>query len=201
MAPTLIHLSAQLRQLIYYHLDNNLLKNAAFLAGRLHALDHRNQDSIHLLALCHQRLGQNKAAYDCTKHVAIKGSHLGCCYVFAQACLAIGKVADGIHALERARPLWEARSSSSMLKDMSMRKTIAHGLDTGKKNDAQKRYAPDAAAVLSLLGELLEARNDTKRAVECYIAALKLNPFMWDSFERICNSGHKRQQTVDDELC
>lgn len=189
MAPTLIHLCAQLRQLIYYHLDNNLLKNAVFLAGRLHALDHRNQDSIHLLALCHQRLGQHKAAYDCTKHVATKGSHLGCSYVFAQACLAIGKITDGIHALEKSRSLWEGRSSSSMLKDTLTREAIAHSVAAGKRQDAPKRYTPDTAVILSLLGELLEARNDTKRAVECYVAALKLNPFMWDSFERICNSG------------
>jgi len=81
-----------------------------------------------------------------------------------------------------------------------MRRSNAHGLDTGKRNDAQKRYAPDAAAVLSLLGELLEARSDTKRAVECYIAALKLNPFMWDSFERISSSGYSWQNDIDDEL-
>jgi anaphase-promoting complex subunit 3 len=52
-----------------------------------------------------------------------------------------------------------------------------------------KRYSPDAAAVYSVLGNLLEARNDPKRAVECYVAALKLNPFLWDSFERTCSTG------------
>ena len=112
MAPTLIHLSAQLRQLIYYQLDNNLLQDALFLASRLHALDFRNQDSIHLLALCHQRLGQHKAVYDYAKSAAVRGSHLGCSYIFAQSCLAVGKLNDGIHALERARPLWDGKDTT-----------------------------------------------------------------------------------------
>jgi len=77
-----------------------------------------------------------------------------------------------------------------MWKDMLPKKLVAHLLDTDKRQDRHKRYAPDAAAVLCLLGELLEARDDTKRAIECYVAALRLNPFMWESFERICNSGH-----------
>lgn len=113
MAPTLIHLSAQLRQLIYCQLDNNLIDNALYLAGRLHALDHKNPDSIHLLALCHQRLGQHKAAYDYTKPIAVRGVHLGCTYIFAQASLVIGKIADGISALERSRSIWESRIHSS----------------------------------------------------------------------------------------
>jgi len=113
MAPTVIHLSAQLRQLIYYQLDNNLLQDALFLASRLHALDFRNQDSIHLLALCHQRLGQHKAVYDYAKSAAVRGSHLGCSYIFAQSCLAIGQFEDGIHSLERARPLWDGKETTS----------------------------------------------------------------------------------------
>lgn len=55
-----------------------------------------------------------------------------------------------------------------------------------------KRYSPDAAAVYTVLGNLLEARNDPKRAVECYVAALKLNPFLWDSFERTCSTGQSQ---------
>ena len=58
-----------------------------------------------------------------------------------------------------------------------------------KRQDVLKRYVPDAASVYSVLGNLFEARNDRKRAVECYAAALKLNPFLWESFERTCNTG------------
>ena len=96
-------IAAQLRQLIFYNLDNDLLQNALFLAERLHALDPRSADSIHLLALCNLRLGRYKAAYDCSKERGwARGSHPGCTYVFAQACLALELHTDGIAALERA---------------------------------------------------------------------------------------------------
>ncbi|KAK4694261.1 anaphase-promoting complex subunit 3, partial [Lecanoromycetidae sp. Uapishka_2] len=43
MAPANPHIINQLRQLIYYHLDCNLLPNALFLAGRLHAYEPRSK--------------------------------------------------------------------------------------------------------------------------------------------------------------
>lgn len=106
-------IAVQLRQLIYYHLDHDLLGNALFFAGRLHALDPRSADTAHLLALCHLRLGQPKAAYDYSKERSVRDAHIGCIYVFAQACLSVGRFADGIGALERARASWNGRSNWS----------------------------------------------------------------------------------------
>lgn len=128
MAPSVAQLSHQLRQTIYYHLDNDLTSNALFLAGRLHALEPRNPDAVHLLALCHYRQGQAKAAYDYTRILGLgKGSHLGCSYVFAQACLVLDRTTDGIAALEKARALWEGEVywSKSRAK-MSWRRHIAN---------------------------------------------------------------------------
>jgi anaphase-promoting complex subunit 3 len=48
---------------------------------------------------------------------------------------------------------------------------------------------PDAAACYCLLGKLWNAHGDTKKAVDCYIEALKLNPFMWDAFTDLCHMG------------
>lgn len=100
----------QLRQLIHYHLDNGFNENAVFLAGRLHALDPRNQDSAHLLALCNLRLGRYKAAHDYSKPRSNQTQHLGCAYVFAQACLALERCEAGAHALERTRGQWAGRN-------------------------------------------------------------------------------------------
>lgn len=47
----------------------------------------------------------------------------------------------------------------------------------------------DAAAFHCVLGKLLHGNGDIKRAVACYVAALKLNPFMWDAFQRLCDTG------------
>ncbi len=113
MSPPTSYMAAQLRQLIYYHIDHDLHENALFLAGRLHALEPRHGDAAHLLALCHLRLGRMRAAFDYSREKGLRGSHLGCAYVFAQACLLLGRHADGITALERARGLWSGRNSFS----------------------------------------------------------------------------------------
>jgi anaphase-promoting complex subunit 3 len=110
MSPQQSVVVQQLRQQIYYHLDNDLLQNALFLAGRYHGLDPRSADAAHLLALCNLKTGQLKAAYDYSRDRALRAQHLGCAYVFAQACLGLELYADGINALERSRGLWAARN-------------------------------------------------------------------------------------------
>jgi anaphase-promoting complex subunit 3 len=110
MSPPPTGVNAQLRQLIHYHLDNGFTENALFLAGRLYALEPRNADAAHLLALCNLRLGRFKAAYDYSKHKGGQSQHLGCAYVFAQACLGLEKHEQGIQALEKARSSWASRN-------------------------------------------------------------------------------------------
>lgn len=110
MSPPPSAVNAQLRQLIHYHLDNGFTENALFLAGRLHALDVRNADAAHLLALCNLRLGRYKAALECSKSKAAQSQHLGCAYVFAQACLGLGRFELGATALENVRGLWHGRN-------------------------------------------------------------------------------------------
>ncbi|KAF2431379.1 protein bima [Tothia fuscella] len=171
MSPANPFAAAQLRQLIFYNLDNDLLQNALFLSGRLYALEPRNPDTSHLLALCHLKLGQFKAAYDYSKDTRLRGSHLGCAFVFAQACLALERYTDGITALERCRNSWEARNHWN------------------KHSENTRRHLPDAAAVLCLFGKLCRANGETKKAAECYSQSLKLNPFMWDAFTDLCDAG------------
>lgn len=110
MTPTNPLVAAQLRQLIFYHLDNDLFQNALFLAGRLYGVDPRNPDTNHLLALCHLKLGQFKAAFDYSKEIRLRANHLGCAYVFAQACLALERYQEGIAALERCKSSWLPRN-------------------------------------------------------------------------------------------
>lgn len=104
------YVATQLRQLIYYHLDNDFVQNALFLAGRLHGQEPRSPDAAHLLALCNLRLGRLKAAYDYSREKGFRGHHLGCAYVFAQACLGLGRYPEGITALDRARGQWGGRN-------------------------------------------------------------------------------------------
>lgn len=170
MAPTNIAAS-QLRQQIFYHIDNDLLDTANFLSGRLHALEPRNPDSSHLLALTYFRLRRFKAAYDFSQKYGANGRHLGCAYVFAQSCLCLGRHTDGTTALEKAKSLWHERNSWN------------------KHSETSRRHLPDAAAVYTLLGKLWQAHGDQKKAGDCYIEAHKANQFIWDAFEGLCKVG------------
>lgn len=165
------HVSSHLRQLIYYHLDNNLLRNALFLAGRLQAHEPRNSEASYLLALCQFQSGQVKAAYETVKTHASRAHHLGCSYVFAQACLELGRYIEGTAALDRCKAHWISRNGF------------------GQHNEKKRLQLPDAAAVYNLAGKLWHAHKDHQKAVECWVEALNLNPFMWDAFQGICETG------------
>ena len=165
------HIINYLRQLIYYHLDSNLIRNALFYAGRLHAYEPRSSEAAYLVALCHLRLGQTKAAYDYSRNAGSRGTHLGCSYVFAQACLVLEKYTEGATALERCRAMWSGRNS------------------WGKHTETRRQHLPDAAAVYCLKGKLLQAHSEHNKAIECYAEALKSNPFMWDAFTGLCDLG------------
>ncbi|OAK94082.1 TPR-like protein [Phaeosphaeriaceae sp. SRC1lsM3a] len=171
MSPPPSGVNAQLRQLIHYHLDNGFTENALFLAGRLHALEPRNADATHLLALCNLRLGRYKAAYDYSKSKGAQSQHLGCAYVFAQACLGLEKHDQGIQALEKARNLWTGRNHWN------------------KHSETSRRHVPDAAACYCLLGKLYAAHDNNQKAIDNFVASLKINPFMWDAFTGLCDLG------------
>ncbi|MCJ1312818.1 anaphase-promoting complex subunit cdc27 [Agyrium rufum] len=171
MPPPYSHIGSQLRQLIHYNLDCDSLKNASFLAGRLCALESKSPEAAYLQALCYYRLGQFRAAYDTTKSYSSKGNHLGCTYVFAQSCLALEKELEGIIALDRCKPLWVNRSNWN------------------KHSDTRRQFLPDAAAVYALMGKLWQAHNDPTQAIECFAESLERNPFMWDSFQGLCDLG------------
>ncbi|EXJ53911.1 anaphase-promoting complex subunit 3 [Cladophialophora yegresii CBS 114405] len=174
MAPTAHSpVTSQLRQLIYYHLDNNLLKNALFLASRLVAYESRSPEAAYLLAYCQFQSGFLKAAWDTSRALAVKGSHLGCAYVFAQSSLELGRFLEGLTALEKCKHIWQSRNS------------------WGQHNESRRQHVPDAAAVLCLKGKLWKAHKNIDQAVECWAASLKMNPFMWDAFTGLCDAGAK----------
>lgn len=171
MAPTSSAISGQLKQLIYYHLDNSAYENALFFSERLAAHDPRSSESVHLLALSHLRLGDYRSSYEFSKAHGYRGIHLGCSFVFAQACLALERYKDGITALEKARSAW------------------AHTSNFGKHGASYRAPQPDTASVSCLLGKLYRAFDDKKRAIMCFEESLKANPFMWDAFTSLSDMG------------
>jgi anaphase-promoting complex subunit 3 len=87
--------------------------------------------------------------------------------------LELGRYVDGLGALEKSKVLWQSRSTWN------------------QHNETRRQHLPDAAAVLSLRGKLWKAHNNMDQAVDCWAQALRLNPFMWDAFEGLCQAGAK----------
>jgi anaphase-promoting complex subunit 3 len=145
--------NAQLRQLIHYHLDNGFHENALFLAGRLHALDVRNPDAIHLLALCNLRLGRYKAAFDLAQPKSRQPQqqiHLGCAYVFAQACLGLERHDAGAQVLEKTRGIWAGRNhfSESDITTLQPQTNFSSKTSTQTLHDATFQMPPPVTACL-----------------------------------------------------
>ncbi|KAI0887461.1 putative 20S cyclosome subunit [Annulohypoxylon maeteangense] len=171
MAPTGSAITGQLRQLVYYHLDNISYDNALFFAERLSSHDHRSSEPQYLLALCYFRLGDFHTAYDVSKPVGTRGTNVSCSYIFAQCCLELGQYKDGIVALEKSRGLWSRKSS------------------LGKHGATSRALHPDSASTACLLGKLYKAYDDKTKASLNFEEALKINPFMWDAFTALCDMG------------
>lgn len=47
------------------------------------------------------------------------------------------------------------------------------------------------------MGKLWHAHKDLNKAVEYYAESLKLNPFMWDAFLGLCETGKYREGLGD----
>lgn len=170
MAPATAAANEILRQTVYYHLDNSSLDNALFFAERLCVQD-KTTEAVFLQAFCHLRLGDDRSAYEVSKAAGYRGTHLGCSYVFAQACLRLESWREGCKALENSKTLWASRSN------------------VGKHTAGMRVPYPDAAACYCLLGKLYRGYDDKTKAISCFEESLKTNPLMWDAFTSLCDMG------------
>jgi anaphase-promoting complex subunit 3 len=158
-------------RLVYSYLDKDINENALFLCERLRALHPDDLTWVHLQALCCFRLGRYDLAADYSRNNGIQGHHLGCSYIFAQACLKQEQYADGVLALIQAEPLWETCQG------------------TADERSPSGRFLPDISSVQLLLGKLHRANGDKKMAASCFAAALEADPLMWEAFTHLCDIG------------
>ncbi|GMM37375.1 anaphase promoting complex subunit [Saccharomycopsis crataegensis] len=168
----------RLRSTIWYSLDNSLLENAEFTAERLVGVTSKgDSESIYLYGLVLYRRGKYKTAFRVTaNHI-----HAGCAYIFARCALKLELQKDGIEALQQTIHLWNSTNDSE--EDYDLKQQTFENYETVRKS------TPDAAVVFSLLGRLYGSIGDTKESAIYHSQALRLNPYLWDSFEQLCQIG------------
>lgn len=138
-------------------LDLDLLDGAEFLASHKLAAD-PSPEARHLYGYVLFR----QSRYAAAAHVTKGSTHLGCAYVYAQCCLKLGTLTDGISTLETVRRT-----------DMD----IAMG--------ANERGVPDRAAVELLLGKLYAANGDENSA-RMFARSAKSDPWLWENVLALC---------------
>jgi anaphase-promoting complex subunit 3 len=58
-----------------------------------------------------------------------------------------------------------------------------------KHSETSRRHVPDAAACYCILGKLYAAHDNNQKAIDNFVASLKINSFMWDAFTGLCDLG------------
>jgi anaphase-promoting complex subunit 3 len=125
-------------------------------------LNYSKLDAIHLYAHVLYRRKRYKTAYNVVSKYC--GVHVGCSYVFAKCCKELQKEPEGIRALLMTMNLWENLENT-------------------------KDILPDSIACHMLLAKLYSSVNDIPRATIHFSKILKLNPFIFEAFEKLCKLG------------
>ncbi|KAH3677197.1 hypothetical protein WICMUC_001778 [Wickerhamomyces mucosus] len=159
----------QLKSIVLYSLDNDLIPSAEFAAERLLAETKDDDlDSVHLYGLVLIKQRRFKTAYNLT----INKLHIGCVYVFARAALELERGNEGIYALTSSQHIWES-TPDNLVKDY----------------EYERKLIPDSPVFFNLLGKLYSQVGDIKESCINHSKALKKNPFLWESFEELNRLG------------
>ncbi|XP_008483893.1 cell division cycle protein 27 homolog [Diaphorina citri] len=152
---------------IWHCLDHYDYFDAIFLAERLNA-EVESDESTFLLATCYYRAGKPNQAYSLLRR---KGCITPQCkFLLAKCCLEFENLSEAETIL---------RGSSSSDEEV-------HSEQLNIENIVSE-YGEHAVFVLRLLSEICYQTERDKVANELNRKILKLNPFIWSSFEMLCN--------------
>lgn len=139
-------------------------RDAAFLCERLYA-EVANTESLGLLSSCYYRMNKPWKAYMLL--TSRKPLSVECRYLLARCCLDLNKLSEAETAITENYSLHNTR-----------------GID-----DITEEFGDLASYALNILGQVYNKSERKKKAIECFQASLKLNPFLWSSFEMLCELG------------
>lgn len=125
-----------------------------------------NEDTLFLLATCYYRAGRIRQAYGLLTKKS--PSTPQCRFLLAKCCYDLEKWAEAEAA-------------------------IVGGYYKQVKNleDIVIQFGDQACFSLQIIAKVYYKLTRTSKANEAHKLALKLNPFLWHSFEELCNVGEK----------
>ncbi|KAJ8925028.1 hypothetical protein NQ315_001199 [Exocentrus adspersus] len=149
---------------IWHCLNHYDYTDAVFLSERLYA-EVKSDESLFLLATAYFRNGQKDHAYHILKDRTDASAQ--CRYLFGICAYELEKYAEAEDVL-----LENQSGSNSM-------------------DNIVEEFGDQAAFALVLLGKIAAKTERKARAIDAWKRALKLNPFLWSSFESLCKIGDK----------
>eukprot|EP00095_Tigriopus_kingsejongensis_P007603 maker-scaffold417_size177606-snap-gene-0.56 protein:Tk07603 transcript:maker-scaffold417_size177606-snap-gene-0.56-mRNA-1 annotation:"cell division cycle protein 27-like protein" len=150
---------------IWHCLNHYSFGDATFLAERLFS-EVNSEDSLHLLATCYYRSGRCHEAYDLLQTHGVKKQENR--FLLAKCAFDLKRMAEAECALHG--------NSFDLRKELHTDEFVAE-------------FGDSAAFALQLLARLYGQTERRQRACEADRKALKLNPFLWKSFEALCQRG------------
>lgn len=126
------------------------------------------EENLYILATAYYRSGKHNVAYSIlsrNKYNPLKSPN--CHFLRAKCCFQLGKIEEAANLL--IEPINYDPLSDKIF----------------PKEDLIRVYGENASFVAQLLGQLFNKLEDQKAAAHYYTLSLKLNPFLWYSYEKL----------------
>uniref|UniRef100_F6XWY9 Cell division cycle protein 27 homolog n=1 Tax=Ciona intestinalis TaxID=7719 RepID=F6XWY9_CIOIN len=156
-----------IKSAIWHCLNHYAYKDAMFLAERLYA-EVASDEAMFLLATSYYRSGKPKVVQILLEKHGMRQPE--CKLLYAQACWDLENYAQAEHVL-----------AGGSIKFKSIVNIVS---------DVQMEYGDSASFALSLLGCIYQHTERGDWAEYCLTSSLKANPFLWSSFEQLCEAGN-----------
>ncbi|XP_076811435.1 cell division cycle protein 27 homolog isoform X2 [Clavelina lepadiformis] len=157
-----------IKNAIWHFMNHYAYSDAQFLAERLFA-EVGSDDALFLLATSYYRVRKPKIVQVLLEKHSFHQSE--CKLLYAQACWDLDEYAKAEQALVGG----------------SVKIRCIYNI----MSNVQAEFGESACFALSLLGKIYQKTDRTDWAERCLTKSLKLNPFLWTSFEMMCEAGKK----------
>ncbi|OXU22808.1 hypothetical protein TSAR_004612 [Trichomalopsis sarcophagae] len=150
----------------YAYPDAIFLAERLFAEGKLLTLDLDNEETLFLLATSYYRAGKVRQAQALLSKRSLTSPQ--CKFLLAKCCYDLGMYAEAEAA-------------------------IVGGYYKQVKNfdEIVTQFGDEACFSLQIIAKICYKMTRTTKGNEAHRLALKLNPFLWHSFEEVCNTGEK----------